>query len=123
MPRLTAAARLAWQVAASEAAAARHPLIEREHLAIGLCSLGKTLDYFKFTKIEPFPIAAVKAEADAVEQALVASGLSPTMFRRGIRSRLRPGRTVHDGGVVHRSDACKAIFARGQAIAREAEES
>src|SRR5512142_2874721 len=101
MPRLTAAARLAWQVAASEAAAAKHPVIEREHLAIGLCSLGKTLDFFKYAKLDSFPTAAVKTEADAVEDALLASGISSSTFRRGVRTRLRPGHTLHAGEPIH----------------------
>ena len=120
MPKLSAAAKLAWHVAASEAAAARHACIEREHLAIGLCSLGKTLDFLKYTRVESFPSAAIKAEADKLEDALLASGIAPSMFRRGVRTRLRPGHTLHAGEVVHRSDACKAIFRRGESIAQEA---
>ena len=50
MKKLSAAAGLAWQIAAAEAGMARHPLIEREHLLIGVCSLQKTMSLIRFVK-------------------------------------------------------------------------
>jgi ATP-dependent Clp protease ATP-binding subunit ClpC len=117
MPRLSAAAALAWQVAASETAAARHPFIEREHLIIGICSLNKTLGFLRYTKLESLPVDAVKTEADALEDILLNTGVSGSMLRRGVRSRLRPGLSIHTDQAVHRSEACKAFFRRGEEIA------
>lgn len=120
MSKLSAAAGLAWQIAAGEAAAARHPFIEREHLLIGVCSLHKTLGFLRFTRVESLPVEEIRGEADGVEELLLSLGISATALRRGVRSRLRPGHAVHAGDVVHRSDACKAIFKRAAEIAEAA---
>ncbi|MCL5966186.1 MAG: ATP-dependent Clp protease ATP-binding subunit [Deltaproteobacteria bacterium] len=120
MSKLSAAAGLAWQIAAGEAAAARHPFIEREHLLIGVCSLHKTLGFLRFTKVESLPVDPIRGEADGVEDLLLGLGITATALRRGVRSRLRPAHAVHVDNVVHRSDACKAIFKRAVEIARAA---
>ncbi len=114
---LTAAARLAWQIAAAEAAMARHSLIEREHLLIGVCSLHKTMGFVRFVKAESLPMEEIRTEADQVEEILSTIGIPSAMLRRGVRSRLRPGHASHPEQVVHRSDACKEIFRRGNEIA------
>ncbi|MGE5190190.1 MAG: AAA family ATPase [Gemmatimonadota bacterium] len=119
MSGLSAAAGMAWRIAAAEAATARHPFIEREHLLIGLCSLHKTLGFVRFLKAETLPADAIRAEADAVEDALAAMGISSVSVRRGVRSRLRPGHARHADQAVHRSESCKEIFRR----AREASEA
>jgi ATP-dependent Clp protease ATP-binding subunit ClpC len=120
MPTLSAAAGLAWQIAASEAASARHPFIEREHLAIGICSLHKTIGILRFSKVEAIPVAAVREEADDIERRLSAAGIAPVAFRRGIRSRLRPGHAAHAEQAIHRSDACRSIFLRASELAERA---
>ncbi|MBI5904566.1 MAG: ATP-dependent Clp protease ATP-binding subunit [Deltaproteobacteria bacterium] len=117
MTRVTKAARMAWEIGASEAARVRHPFIEREHLLIGLCSLRKVLDYLKYTRVESIPVEAIRDEGDSIERALVPLGLTGATFRRGVRSRLRPGNAVHVEPVVHRSDECKAFFRRAKEIA------
>ncbi|NNG46896.1 MAG: hypothetical protein HKM86_07265, partial [Deltaproteobacteria bacterium] len=89
--KLSAAARLAWQIAAAEAAMARHPLIEREHLLIGMCSLHKTMSFVRFVKAESLPMEEIRTEADHVEEILSTMGISSSTLRRGVRSRLRPG--------------------------------
>jgi len=120
MARLSPAASLAWQIAASEAAAARHPGIEREHLLIGLCSLNKTIGFIRFVKTKGLPVDAIRAEGDRIEEILVAKGISSTTFRRGVRSRLRPGRTRADDQGLHRSEACREIFRKASTLAEEA---
>jgi len=112
----SAAARLAWQIAAAEAAMARHPLIEREHLLIGVCSLHKTMSFVRFVRAESLPMEEIRTEADHVEEILSAMGILSSTLRRGVRSRLRPGHARHTEQVVHRSDACKEIFRRGKEI-------
>ncbi len=122
MPQLTKAARMAWEIGAAEAARARHPMIEREHLLIGLCSLQKILQYLKFTRIESLPVDAIREEGEGIERAFVSHGITAAAFRRRVRSRLRPGTAVHKDPVVHRSDECKGAFRRAAEIASEGAE-
>ena len=117
MSQLTKAARMAWEIGAAEAARARHPWIEREHLLIGLCSLPKILEYLNYTHVESLPVDVLREEGDKMERVLVSQGITSVAFRRGVRSRLRPGNTVHTGRVVHRSDDCKRFFYRAREIA------
>ncbi len=116
MKKISAAAGLAWQIAAAEAAMARHPLLEREHLLIGVCSLHKTMSFVRFVRADSLPLEEIRTEANRVEEILSTMGISSTMLRRGVRSRLRPGQARHTDQVVHRSDACKEIFRRGKEI-------
>ena len=120
MPGLSAAAGMAWRIAAAEAATARHLFIEREHLLIGLCSLHKTLGFVRFLKAETMPAEAIREEADAVEDMLAALGISSVSLRRGVRSRLRPGHARHADQAIHRSDACKEIFKRARETSERA---
>jgi ATP-dependent Clp protease ATP-binding subunit ClpC len=120
MTRLSAAAGLAWQIAAAEAALARHPLIEREHLLIGVCSLHKTMSFVRFVKAESLPLVQIRAEADGIEEVLASLGISSTTLRRGVRSRFRPGQSRHADQIVHRSEACKEIFREAKDIAEGA---
>ena len=41
MNQLSFAASVAWQISAHEAAAGNHPLIEADHILLGICSLEK----------------------------------------------------------------------------------
>ncbi|MGA6992826.1 MAG: hypothetical protein WBX50_02915, partial [Candidatus Deferrimicrobiaceae bacterium] len=91
MKKLSAAAGLAWQIAAAEAAMARHPLIEREHLLIGVCSLHKTMSFIRFVKAQSLPLEEIRADADRVEEILSTMRIPSHTLRRGVRSRLRPG--------------------------------
>ena len=120
MPGLSAAAGLAWRIAAAEAATARHQFIEREHLLIGLCSLHKTLGFVRFLKAETMPADGIREEADAVEDLLAAMGISSVSLRRGVRSRLRPGHARHADQAVHRSEPCKEIFKRAREVSERA---
>ena len=118
MATLTKAARMAWEIGAAEAARLRHPLIEREHLLIGLCSLGKILQYLDYTHIESLPVDVLREEADGIERVLAPLGITDASVRRGVRSRLRPGIAVHTGRAVHRSLECKRHFRRAAEIGR-----
>ncbi|MBI5576231.1 MAG: ATP-dependent Clp protease ATP-binding subunit [Deltaproteobacteria bacterium] len=122
MPKLSAAAGLAWQIAASEAATARHPFIEREHLVIGILSLHKALGFLRFSKAESFPAETIRGEADGVERIIGGMGITSMSFRRGVRSRLRPGYAHQFEQAVHRSEKCKAFFRRADQLAERAGE-
>ncbi|MBI5419855.1 MAG: ATP-dependent Clp protease ATP-binding subunit [Deltaproteobacteria bacterium] len=117
MAKLSAAAGLAWQIAAAEAATAHHPFIEREHLLIGICSLNKSIGFLRYTKVESFPVDDIRAEARGLEATLATIGISVISLRRGVRSRLRPGHIQHAEHAVHRSEACRGIFRRANELA------
>ena len=117
MSQLTKAARMAWNIGAAEAVRARHPHIEREHVVIGLCSLLKILEYLNYTHVESLPAEALREEGEEIERALASQGITGVAFRRGVRSRLRPGTAVHTERVVHRSPDCKRHFYRAREIA------
>jgi ATP-dependent Clp protease ATP-binding subunit ClpC len=118
MSSLSAAAGLAWQIAASEAATNRHSFIEREHLLIGILSLHKALGFLRFSKVESLPVETIRDEADGLEQLLGSMGLSSVSFRRGVRSRLRPGLAQPAEREIHRSESCKEIFLRANELAQ-----
>ncbi len=120
MARLSGAAGLVWQIAASEATASRHPFIEREHLLIGVCSLKKAIGFLRFSRLEPLPVEPIRTEADDLEEILTGLGISAMAFRRGVRSRLRPGHVQHAEQAMHRSETCKGIFRRAEELAARA---
>ncbi len=110
---------MVWEIGAAEAARGMHALIEREHLLIGLCSLGKVLEYLKFTRIEALPVDAIRQEMERIESAFAAQGASVDAVRRRVRVRLRPGNVVHTDPSVTRSVDCIKIFRRAKEIAPE----
>ena len=117
MAGLSGAAGLAWQIAASEAAASRHPFIEREHLLIGICSIHKAIGLLRFSRPGTISVEHIRAEADRLEGILSELGISAMAFRRGVRSRIRPGHAQHSSPALHRSEACKMIFSRAEELA------
>jgi ATPases with chaperone activity, ATP-binding subunit len=119
MATLTKAARMAWEIGAAEAAELRHPFIEREHLLIGLCSLGKILQYLDYTRVESLPVDILREEADGIGRVLAPLGITDASMRRGVRSRLRPGNAVHTERAVHRSPECKRYFRRAAEIVKD----
>ncbi len=119
MATLTKAARMAWEIGAAEAARLRHPFIEREHLLIGLCSLRKILQYLDYTQMGALPVDLLREEADGIRRALASLEITASSIRRGVRSRLRPGNTVHTERVVHRSMECKRYFRRAGEIVKD----
>jgi ATP-dependent Clp protease ATP-binding subunit ClpC len=122
MEQLTKAARMVLEIGAAEAARSRHAMIEREHLLIGLCSLGKVIEYLKFTRMASLPVDAIREESDRITAAFASQGSSPETFRRRLRSRLRPGNVLHSDPSVTRSRECLAIFRRAEGMVPEGKE-
>ena len=108
---LSPGAEAAWMIAAGEAAAAGHDLIEPAHLLIGTLSLGKL-----GAGIAPNELgtnaALVRDENARLIKGLSSCGVEATRLRRRARSQL--GRGPVQGppkGPLSRSLTCKAVFA------------
>jgi ATP-dependent Clp protease ATP-binding subunit ClpC len=113
MRALSPAASVAWDIAASEAGGAGHPLIEKEHLLIGACSLDKAAARLREKgRLSPELAPALLAEHEGVRELLASLGLDPKGVRRQLRERLGQRQHVHAGRTIHRSESCKAVFRR-----------
>jgi ATP-dependent Clp protease ATP-binding subunit ClpC len=121
MKELSIGAILAWQMAAGEAAAARHQYVEKEHMVLGVCSLEKALGHGD-AKLQASARLALQLELDAVERVLRGFELDSTQLRRQLRKNLRHGNFGHTETVVHRSAACRKVFQRADELAASAKE-
>ncbi len=120
MSRLSVGASLAWQIAASEVAAAEHQYIEKEHMLAGVLSLEKVLDG-ENAGITPDVRELLQAECSGVEDMLRAFELDSTKLRRQVRARLGMGSFKRTEKVVHRSEDCRRVFARAERMAQPAQ--
>jgi ATP-dependent Clp protease ATP-binding subunit ClpC len=116
MTRLSVGASLAWRIAASEAGAAKHQCIEKEHLLIGICSLEKVLR-LGGAEFDLQAQQSLQAENNGVEDVLRAFELDATQLRRKVCERLGVGSYTHTEKVVHRSETCKRFFERAGELA------
>ena len=117
--RLTPGAEAAWMIAAGEAAAGGHAVIEPAHLLIGVLSLGKLGGGADAAGLG-VNAALVRDENERLLGAVSAAGLDPTRLRRRARTQL--GRGPVKGpptGPLSRSLTCKAVFAAAEALAGE----
>ena len=112
---------LAWQLAVGEAGAANHKHVEKEHLLIGVCSLGKALRRAE-VELKPQVHRALQLECKAVEKALHDFTLDSTQIRRQVRKKFGQGDFRHTENVVHRSAGCKKIFHRADELAAPSSE-
>jgi hypothetical protein len=81
------------QIAAGEAAEARYEFIEPEHLFIGLCSLGKTLQAVELGQLvaPKEVIMALRPEWKVLVELFAKFHLNPTALRRELRKRMGLG--------------------------------
>ena len=114
MKKLSFAASAAWQMSASEATAGEHPLIEVEHLLLGILSLEKlgAVDGLDAVSQE-----ALREETVAVKEVLGACGLDSVSLRRSVRQKLGKGVGRSAEKAVHRSPACKQVFGHAYELA------
>jgi ATP-dependent Clp protease ATP-binding subunit ClpC len=123
MPTLSIGANIAWQIAASEAAAARFRFIEAEHIFIGICSIEKVLMLSpEDCGLNPKAIKSLQAEHGALKELMERQGLNMTALRRMVRKDAGTGSYEHTENVIHRSAACKMIFNRACDIAFPSDE-
>jgi ATP-dependent Clp protease ATP-binding subunit ClpC len=117
--RLTPGAEAAWMIAAGEAAAGGHAVIEPAHLLIGVLSLGK-LGGGADPAGMGVNAARVRDENARLLGAVSAASLDPTRLRRRARSQLGRGPvTGPPTGPLSRSLTCKAVFAAAEVVAGE----
>jgi ATP-dependent Clp protease ATP-binding subunit ClpA len=116
MSALTPGARLAWKIAAAEAADARFPKIDKPHLLLGLLSLGKAL-----AAAEDLPDAERKelsGESRQLEELLARLALQAVTLRRAVRQRVGVGTHRHaPGAAISRTEAVKSAFSRAEELA------
>ncbi len=112
MPDLSIGLEFVWQIAATEAAAARREFIEPAHLFIGLCSLEKALhsEQQKQTGIPADALAGLEAEWAALKSLFTQFHLDATALRRELRERMGRGSFEHRENVVHRSPNSRRVF-------------
>ena len=114
---LSPGAEAAWMIAAGEAAAGGHPLIEPAHLLIGALSLGKLGSGVVGGDLET-NAALVRDENARLLKGLSSCGIEATRLRRRARTQLGHG-TVQGPprGPLSRSLTCKAVFAAAADLA------
>ncbi len=118
---LSPGAEAAWMIAAGEAAAGGHPLIEPAHLLIGSLSLGKLGSGLASGELGT-NAALVRDENARLLKALSTCGIEATRLRR--RARIQLGRGAVSGpphGPLSRSLTCKAVFAAAADLAGAAQ--
>jgi ATP-dependent Clp protease ATP-binding subunit ClpC len=114
---LSPGAEAAWMIAAGEAAAGGHALIEPAHLLIGALSLGKLGSGVASGDLNTNAVL-VRDENARLLNALSSCGVEATRLRRKARSQL--GRGPVQGpprGPLSRSLTCKAVFAAAAELA------
>jgi hypothetical protein len=123
MSELSQGAYLAWRLAAGETARTLHPCIEKEFVLIGLCGLNRWLRSKARGQNAPLKgqaLRAVSAEAQTVEDALIACAVAPDVLCHAVRTAVGKGSHRRGEEIVHRSAACKECFQRAEAIAASA---
>ncbi len=114
---LSPGAEAAWMIAAGEAAAGGHALIEPAHLLIGALSLGKLGSGVASGDLNTNAVL-VRDENARLLNALSSCGVEATRLRRKARTQL--GRGTVQGpprGPLSRSLTCKAVFAAAADLA------
>jgi ATP-dependent Clp protease ATP-binding subunit ClpC len=118
---LSPGAEAAWMIAAGEAAAGGHDMIEPAHLLIGALSLGKLGSGVTSGELGS-NAALVRDENARLLKALSSCGVEATRLRRRARTQL--GRGPVQGpprGPLSRSLTCKAVFAAAADLAGAAQ--
>jgi len=123
MLRLSEAASISWQLAISEAAAAKYKFVETEHVLVGVLGIEKAI----FLRPEKLGLdkadwQAFKEESARFGKILDSLGINPKRMRRRMRAKLGDGGFEHTGRVVHRSNQSKRMFKRAGGLAAQDQE-
>lgn len=119
MKELSFAANTAWQLSAQEAYSGKHPLIEPEHLFLGILSLEKINSENAGNEIDPISLKSLRTEKTLIDDLLSAFELDATSLRRSLRQKLGKGNAQLTEKIVHRSSACKQVFDRAYELSGE----
>lgn len=123
---LSVGAKIAWQIAAGEAAMLKHQYIEKEHIFIGICSIEKVVRLgATVAKLSPQGWQSLVAEYHALEVVLHGFKVDSTLVRRQVRERLGQGNFAlkENENVIHRSVKCEKIFSRADELVTSEEVS
>ncbi|MDH3974880.1 MAG: ATP-dependent Clp protease ATP-binding subunit [Deltaproteobacteria bacterium] len=119
MPDLSSGATTAWRTAVIEAWEDQYPNVEKEHIFIGLLSLGKVLDAATGdARFDKKILQEIRGEFVALSVAIISLGLDITLLRREVRHRTGKGSHVHKEKNIHRSEACKQMFSRAEILSK-----
>lgn len=122
MKELSVGAKVAWLLAMGNAKEAKFQYVEKEHILIGICNLGKvSLEMLAtITDLDP---QALKAEYRTLKDVLKKFGIDLTQAGDAVQEKLHKGTCdYYEDEVVHRSDGCKKeVFARADELAMNAE--
>src|SRR5262249_30458885 len=122
MERISAPLQIAWQISAEESRRAAQPLIEPEHLLIGLCKMCALSQDKEFLKrLEPAHLTAVEAEGKALHSLMTQFAIEPVEAYRCMRNALPKGPGQRgESHTISRSEASKQVFSRANELAKEA---
>lgn len=123
MKNLTISSTFAWKIAANEAAAGKFQFIEKEHVFIGILSLGKLLMLSPdISGLKSKDRQAVQIESDFIEDLLREFEIDSTQFRRQLREILGDSNYELTKNIIHRSEACKEVFQNAEKLAASSKE-
>jgi ATP-dependent Clp protease ATP-binding subunit ClpC len=123
MKDLSIGSSFAWQIAANETAAGKFQFIEKEHVLIGILSLGKLLILNpEKLGLKSQDRQALQLEYDFIEDLLRDVEVDSTQLRRLLRKELGDGHYEHMEKVIHRSEQCKMVFNRAEELAASSKE-
>lgn len=117
MKFISVGASLTWQIAARAAVSGRHRFIEKEHLFLGIVSLGKMICRMdKQAGMSEHSALALEEEYKVLCDLFLPYQVDPDRLRSILVGYMTRGDYTHDDTVVHRSDECKIIFSRAEQI-------
>lgn len=120
MEYLAPASQIVWMIAAGEARALRHGLIEIDHIFIGLCKVGEAplADIIANLQMGPGDLEKAREDVRQLADLFREFRLDPIRLRRSVRGRLGPGNAAPGDGVMHRSPRCRIMFQAASRLAR-----
>jgi ATP-dependent Clp protease ATP-binding subunit ClpC len=117
MTEFTPAGMLAWKIAATEAGAGGHPLIQPVHLVIGVLSLEKVRPAFaEAAGVGEMDLDSVRVERATLAEMLAGLHAQAAVLRRAMREAAGRGPGAKPGP-VSRDAGAREAFARAEALA------
>ncbi len=107
--------KLAWEIGGYEASNKKTPLIEVDHVMLGILSLEKISDILD--RFQEKDLKNLLLEKDMLYSNLVNYGIDITLFRRQLRSSMSLGNGIPSNNVFHRSPECKQMFTNSSRFA------